>query len=164
MSKTWFYSDPHFDHENIIAYCNRPFLSKDIMNEHLLKQYNMRVKPDDIVYFLGDMSFGRGSRKPEYWLGLLNGDITYIKGSHDEGIDAEGYYWLDISGEKVLLVHNPKEALLVPDYHGEWIVHGHTHHYTPQCSGNRINVSCDVTGFRPVTIDYIKGWLYQSKS
>ena len=161
----WFYSDPHFDHENIIRYCNRPFTSVNTMNEHLLTQFNRRVSQGDTVYFLGDMSFGRSARKPEYWLGLLNGNITYIKGSHDEGIEADGYFWLDIASYRVLLVHDPKEALLVPDYNGEWIIHGHTHHYSPPCSIplKRINVSCDVTGFRPVPIDYIKGWLYQSQ-
>jgi calcineurin-like phosphoesterase family protein len=158
--ETWFYSDPHFDHHNIISYCNRPFYDTEQMNNYLLCEYNIRVQHTDTVYFLGDMSFGKGANPPKYWLSQLNGQVTYIKGNHDEGIEADGYQWLEISGKKVLLIHDPNEAMLVPDYNGEWIIHGHTHHYTPPYQDRKINVSCDIVGLRPVTLAYIKGFLY----
>jgi len=57
MTKTWFTSDTHFGHFNIIEYCNRPFKTVDEMNSKLIRFWNERVKPDDIVYFLGDFCF-----------------------------------------------------------------------------------------------------------
>ena len=59
--RTWLFSDPHFDHANIIRYCERPFKDVEEMNETLLRNYRELVGPDDGVYFLGDMAFGRNS-------------------------------------------------------------------------------------------------------
>ena len=53
----YFWSDPHVGHRNIIEYCNRPFNSVEEMNEGLIANYNARVRPNDIVYVLGDLFF-----------------------------------------------------------------------------------------------------------
>jgi len=61
----WFTSDLHIGHANIIDYCNRPFRdaggNPDVpfMNEMLVKNWNERVIPDDLVVCLGDMVMGR---------------------------------------------------------------------------------------------------------
>ena len=80
--KTWFTSDTHFGHENIIRYCNRPFNSLRMMDEVLANNWNARVKNDDIVIFLGDFCF-RGESKPSVYLDKLNGHITFLRGNHD---------------------------------------------------------------------------------
>jgi calcineurin-like phosphoesterase family protein len=36
MADTWFTSDFHFGHFNIIRYCNRPFASTEEMNGRIL--------------------------------------------------------------------------------------------------------------------------------
>lgn len=51
---TWFTSDQHIGHKNIIAYSNRPFSNVDEMTEELVRRHNERVRPDDLVYQLGD--------------------------------------------------------------------------------------------------------------
>ena len=51
------WSDLHFDHKNIIQYSNRPFGSKDHMNEAMLANYREVITPDDIVIFGGDIAF-----------------------------------------------------------------------------------------------------------
>ena len=58
MSKTFFISDLHFNHENIIKYCNRPFPNVDKMNSSIINNWNSVVSKDDVVYFLGDFMFG----------------------------------------------------------------------------------------------------------
>ena len=61
---TFFTSDTHFGHENIIKYCGRPFKDVEKMNERLIKNWNEVVKDTDTIFHLGDFSFrGYGSFK-----------------------------------------------------------------------------------------------------
>lgn len=53
----YFIADMHFNHENIIRYCNRPFENSNEMNEYIIK-WNSVVTENDIVYHLGDVGFG----------------------------------------------------------------------------------------------------------
>lgn len=41
--KVFLISDTHFDHENIIKYCSRPFKSKDEMNKTIIDNWNSVV-------------------------------------------------------------------------------------------------------------------------
>lgn len=168
-TSVWFYSDPHFDHANIIRYCNRPFISAEEMNNTLLREYHNRVKQGDTVYFLGDMTFGRGSKGARYWLDKLqsrcDAKFYYIKGSHDNDIhpatnglavvEVASEKVISVNGEQVLLIHDP--AQVDPSWKG-WVVHGHVHNYRPVLwKTHHINVSCDAVGFRPVSVNYIVG-------
>ena len=55
--KIWICSDTHFNHFNIIKYCNRPYATIKKMNDALIKNWNDYVDDNDIVFFLGDSSF-----------------------------------------------------------------------------------------------------------
>lgn len=91
----WFTSDPHFSHENIIKYCNRPFENAEEMNKFLIKSYNRYVKPGDILYFLGDIGFDKSQEIKEV-LSKINGTKILILGNHDRwGIDT--YYKMGFS-------------------------------------------------------------------
>lgn len=76
--------DTHFDHGNIIRYCQRPFQSAREMNKTLVTKWNASVTSRDTVYFLGDWSFGKGARPPRYWVRKLKGHIISLRGSHDD--------------------------------------------------------------------------------
>jgi len=88
----WWTSDWHFNHFNIIRYCNRPFKTVDEMNNIIISRFNARVKPNDLVFFLGDVGFksgtGRGEgepQKPQELLKNLNcQNIIFIEGNHDK--------------------------------------------------------------------------------
>ena len=176
----WFFGDPHFDHENILWYCNRPFPNVVSMNETIIERYFQRVRKGDTVYFLGDMSFGRGSHPARYWLSELQRNESwarfyYIKGSHDNKIreTSIGLDCVDVSQSKVisvegkkigthqvLLIHDPNQA---PSNWDGWVIHGHNHNYAPRIDleRKRINVSLDVTNFQPIHISYIQGILFE---
>ena len=79
---TFFTSDTHFYHDNILKYCNRPFSSVDEMNEKLIKNWNSVVGKNDIVWHLGDFCFGRKENVSEI-LSKLNGKINLVMGNHD---------------------------------------------------------------------------------
>ena len=168
---TWFFSDPHFDHKNIIRYCNRPFWSVGEMNNTILRNWNDTVGKDDLVYFLGDMAFGRGSHSPRWWLNQLNGQIVYIKGSHDNGIrpTSEGLNAVEvvkgktirILGEDVLLIHSPDDIIGLPYRKRDWVIHGHVHnskpiYYRTYGGNHRINVSAEVIRYRPISLNTIE--------
>lgn len=85
MSKSQIFitSDLHFDHTNIIRFCNRPFKDVEEMNKALIDEWNSKVTADDICYHLGDFSFGSPKRVLNV-LSQLNGEIKLISGNHDE--------------------------------------------------------------------------------
>ena len=57
MSKIFYVSDLHFGHFNILRYDNRPFANTHEMEDVITKHWNSRVRPDDTVYILGDVSW-----------------------------------------------------------------------------------------------------------
>ena len=82
-SRVFFTSDTHFNHTNIIRFCDRPFGSTEEMNEKLIGNWNSVVGPDDIVFHLGDFCLG-GSAEWTKVLDRLNGKI-YLIGDAIEG-------------------------------------------------------------------------------
>ncbi|WP_258934193.1 hypothetical protein [Nesterenkonia pannonica] len=50
---TFFTSDHHFGHANIIRYCDRPFADVAEMDEAMIDRWNETVSPDDEVWVLG---------------------------------------------------------------------------------------------------------------
>lgn len=121
----WFTSDTHFNHRNIIRYCNRPFYTVDQMNKILVGNWNSLVSPDDVVYFLGDFCFTYARRTREKrkdilkWKEKLNGHIILIRGNHDYSDtrhlfkpECHDELALNIGPYNCMLAHRP----LYPDY------------------------------------------------
>lgn len=86
--KSFFAADHHFGHKNIIKYANRPFADVDEMDEALIQRHNSQVKPNDVVYFVGDFSF-HSPEKTAKILDRLNGKKEFIPGNHDKGMNNE---------------------------------------------------------------------------
>lgn len=153
----FFIGDLHLDHANIIKYCNRPFESVDEMNNFIVNNWNKTVRRNDIVYFLGDLAFGRGSRKTDYWLNKLSGNIVFIRGRHDRprGIKFYDSLILNYESQRFLLVHDPKD---VPSNWEGWVIHGHTHNNMPEYplvnkKNRTINVSVELIKYKPILLE-----------
>ncbi len=130
-------ADMHFGHGNIIKYANRPYRNADEMNRKLIDNWNMRVKPEDLVFHVGDWCFrtdkltqaqlgGVGKEKANYWASKLNGNIIFIKGNHDQNNSLKTYIdSVDITyaNKRIRLVHKPEHADPTKDIN----VVGHVH-------------------------------------
>jgi calcineurin-like phosphoesterase family protein len=150
--------DTHFDHANIIRYCNRPFRNVQEMNKTIIRNWDNAVKPVDTVYFLGDWAFGQGHKPAKYWVKKLKGHIVSIRGSHDrreKGIKFESFKVLHYRGKRFLLIHDPNQA---GGWHS-WIIHGHKHNNNvrdyPFINGERktINVAVELINYGPLSLD-----------
>ena len=93
MPSVFLVSDTHFGHAGVCRFTRndgvtklRPWDDPSEMDEHLVKVYNERVKPNDKIYFLGDVVI---NRKALSTLARLNGDKVLIRGNHDIFRDAE---------------------------------------------------------------------------
>jgi len=78
--RTFFSSDLHFFHHNILSYTDRDKVwnNVDEMNEGIVNNWNKVVAPEDRVYIIGDVSLGGKSKAPRLAaiLGRLNGSRT----------------------------------------------------------------------------------------
>ncbi len=79
---TWYTSDLHLGHLNIIEYCRRPFSSVEDMNEGLIARWNDVVDDDDVVYVLGDVALGK-IKESLPLVARLKGHKIQIPGNHD---------------------------------------------------------------------------------
>ncbi len=78
--RLFFTSDTHFNHTNILQYCNRPFKTVDQMNETIITNWNNVVGPDDVIFHLGDFCLG-GAEEWNKILDRLNGRIYLVLGN-----------------------------------------------------------------------------------
>ena len=151
-------SDLHLGHANIIRYCSRPFVPTDVseMDRVLVNNWNYTVSPDDRVYFLGDLRYGRGTRTEKECRSLLNGTVTSIRGNHDQNTgETVSSVRITCDCMEFLLVHDPNNA---PAGYAGWVIHGHHHNNDLRAFpyidpvARRINVSAEVIGYCPVSI------------
>jgi len=153
----WFTADPHFDHENIIEYCKRPFKNIGEMNRVIVGRHNSKVCPTDIVYFIGDISLSKSPFLIERFVNRLNGIKFLILGNHDklnpfDYVDM-GFVSVHTSLEKegIVMVHDP--AISCVDRSKTFLC-GHIHELF-KVQKNVINVGVDVWDFFPVSLEQI---------
>ena len=175
----YFTSDTHFNHSNILTYCSRPWKTVEEMNEGLIKNWNEVVKPEDVVYHLGDFAMGNRKLIPDI-LARLNGRIVLVRGNHDFSKSLEYFpevypsLQLEEEGHRFELAHNPGhlqqdlEFALCGHVHEQWtkrdpgeVIEADTvsdHRYQhPQIvpKVTIYNVGVDVRNFRPCTLKEI---------
>lgn len=152
-SRIWFSSDYHFNHANIIKYCNRPFDTVEEMDREIISRHNEKVRPDDLVICLGDVAF---KHSMEY-LSHMNGNFIYVRGNHDDKMYKQHSSLtlrLCYGKYKFLCVHKPESIFgnftlnIVGHVHEKWVYRNDIH---------ALNVGVDVHNFYPVSLkDVIK--------
>lgn len=176
MAKIFFTSDLHFGHKNVIRYDNRPFLSVEEMDAEIVRRWNAKVAPGDIVYILGDVSWHNDAKTLEI-LNSLNGRKTLILGNHDrvsgkikECFDeVTNYKEITLDGDKhIVLCHYPI-VFFNKHHYGSYMFYGHVHNsHEWQMTQNyryeleQLDIKCNmynvgtmVHNYEPVTFEEI---------
>jgi calcineurin-like phosphoesterase family protein len=161
----WFTSDMHYGHRKVIDYCRRPFASVDEMNAEMIKRYCAVVKPQDVVYILGDIAFC----DPGPIVAELPGHKRLIVGNHDQDRLSKlrkcGFEWIadvkeiELEGQYLWLSHYPHRSW-PRSSHGSWHLHGHTHGDIRETADiGALDVGVDCWGYAPVSWETIRGVL-----
>lgn len=114
----YYIADLHFFHESLNTQMDkRGFSSVEEMNEHMITQWNRKVRIQDEVVILGDFSMGKGIETNDI-LKRLNGIKYLIEGNHDKFLgdrkfDRTLFKWIKPYEElkdnkrKIVLSHYP---------------------------------------------------------
>ena len=154
MKTTFFISDTHFGHANIIKHepVLRPFKTIDEHDEELVKRWNAKVKPRDIVWHLGDVLFTDESFD---LLPRLNGIKKLVLGNHDDYPVRHYMEHFDfIYGvtvfQKYVLTHIPVDIHQSKRFKGN--IHGHLHGESLN-TGFHQCVSVEQTALEPIAFE-----------
>lgn len=179
---TFFTSDTHFGHANIIRFCNRPFKNVEEMDEVLIENWNQVVSDDDTVFHLGDFAFG-GSNVWKSIIPRLNGHINLIIGNHDRKNLRQGYMsffdmvvpqlQIEIEDTSIYLNHYPF-LCYGGSYRGVWQLFGHVHS-GPGADGldisrlrvllpTQYDVGVDNNNFTPISYREVKNKIEAQKN
>lgn len=140
----YYIADCHFFHEKLNERMDkRGFATVEEMNQYMIDKWNGKVRKNDEVVILGDLSFGKLEETKEL-LSKLNGTLYMIRGNHDHFLDNKDFdksrfVWIKEYAEihdnrrKVILCHYP-----VMCYNGQYhldkkgnpktyMLYGHVH-------------------------------------
>ncbi len=162
MANVFLISDTHFGHKNICVFTRedgsplRPWDDVEKMDEDMIERWNSVVRPNDVVYHLGDVVINRRSLET---LSRLHGDKRLILGNHDI-FDNSDYlrYFKRLHGsfklDEFLLTHIPVHA----DSVARWAkgnIHGHIH--AQDIDDHRyLNVSVEMIDYKPIALEDAK--------
>lgn len=175
----WFTSDTHYHHKNIVRGVSewKDFRPKDdagiqslrdfdTLSHHddtLVNTINALVKPDDILYHLGDWSFGGKEQIGNFRERLHVKTIHLVLGNHDQHIEKEGSIYKDLFTsvnhvlQPTVMCGDEKVKLFLSHYsHQVWnkshkgIIHlfGHSHG-SLKGIGRSMDVGVDTNEMRP---------------
>ena len=155
----WFTGDQHFNHNNIIEYCGRPFWTWRDMNEVIIRKHNERVKPGHTVFHIGDFRMTSVGPNVHELMKMLNGNHVFIKGNHDKnnGLNTPlKYCIIETYGKRIVLVHKPEDCNFIMGLLGiDLGFCGHVHaiwQFKKVEYGDLINIGVDVWNYYPINM------------
>lgn len=169
MPAIFLYADPHFGHQGVCKFLRhdgtklRPFDNAEEMDVELIKRFNETVRPNDKVYFLGDVAMR--VKDLHRVMSQLNGDKVLIKGNHDIfKMDDYTRHFRDIRACHVMngcmLSHIPIHEESLARFGCN--IHGHLHYREVMTNAiktrivdNRyLCVSVEHTDYRPILFEH----------
>ncbi len=142
----FFTSDTHYGHKNLVkgvtswpdpSRC-RDFKSVPEHDDFIVNKINSIVGQDDILYHLGDWSFGGYQNIKKFRERIICREIHLILGNHDENIEKQldeyrdtfqsiqHYLEIKLDGSLIVLSHWPMK-IWNKSHKGSWHLHGHCH-------------------------------------
>lgn len=138
----------HYNHKNLVRGISewsskdkcRNFQTLEDHNDTIVKNINSCVAPDDILYFLGDWSFGSSKEILTFRNRLNCKNIHLILGNHDKMIKGKQkdligpnkfltisqIKEIKIDDQVIILCHFPMRSW-EKAHKGTWMLHGHCH-------------------------------------
>jgi calcineurin-like phosphoesterase family protein len=190
--KLWFTSDTHYGHTNICRGVSkwkdfngnvpikqtRDFNTLEDMNDAIVKSINSVVGEDDILFHLGDWSFGGFENIAEFRSRIVCKNIHLILGNHDHHIEnnkdniqrlfssVNQYLRLQVSVYPGTILHVGKVDLVLMHYPiASWhnmndnVIHLHGHVHLPPnkklAQGKAMDVGVDGNGLVPYSLNEI---------
>jgi calcineurin-like phosphoesterase family protein len=189
----FFCSDPHYGHSGIVAGTSkwedkngcREFQTIDSMNNTLVNNINQSVGVDDILFCLGDWSFGSYktgeniSNIKEFREQINCKQIHLIFGNHDQEIIYDKNNSRDLFSSatyyrEIIVMEHPleqnqkaaKQKIVLSHYShrvwnnmqgGAWMLFGHSHGNLQGVEGKSMDVGFDTREeFKPYSYEEIK--------
>jgi calcineurin-like phosphoesterase family protein len=187
----FFTSDFHIGHQNAIKFDNRPFRNLNEMHETLINNWNSVVTDDDIVFYLGDLSYKCKPTTVKWFVEQLKGKIYFIMGNHDKynqikslnrfeniygdssGLGGMTIQVLDEDANRgyqdIVMCHY---AILSWNkcHHSSWHLHGHSHQSIVNNPDMKwfyerkvLDMGCNGWDYTPISYEQIKN-IMNSKS
>lgn len=161
---TFFTSDLHFGHENVIRYAKRPFANAAEMDAEMICRWNSVVGPADEVYVVGDFALCKRDRALEI-AKQLNGTKYLVRGNHDREPPGAAFAWIkDMHTAKIQLGETVQRivlchyALRVWDrsHYGAWMLYGHSHgNLKDDPHALSLDIGVDCWNYTPVSVGQI---------
>lgn len=152
-------SDHHFGHQGILGSRMtrpRPFASIEEHDETLIAAWNGRVRPDDVVWHLGDFAYGCSAARVREIFNRLHGVKHLVRGNHD----ADRTTRLPWASQQDRAQISDRGVTFIMDHYalrtwngshrGVLHLYGHSHGSLPG-TGASLDVGVDCWAWRPVT-------------
>ena len=151
----FFTADQHYNHSNIIRYCDRPFSSTQEMNEELIRRHNEVVGKNDITIHAGDFAWVKTHKEANSIFKQLNGNHIYLKGCHDRWMpkNTRVMWQKKIENNYVVVCHYPMRSW-PRNAHGSIMLHGHCHG-TIKPFERQWDVGVDNNDYYPISLEEI---------
>lgn len=170
MPRTILTADTHFGHASLLSprmALPRPFETIEAHDEALVAAWNKAVRPDDIVWHLGDFAYKCSLDHAASIRARLHGRIHLVRGNHDFGLSERLEWAGPVVDVQRVFVQDPgmprRVALWVSHYahvtwphawHGDLHDDGHSHGSIPP-TRTSLDVGVDCWNWRPVTLSEI---------
>ncbi len=162
---TYFTSDLHLGHANIIKYCSRPFASVEEMDAKIISNINTEVRhPDrDELVIAGDFCFGGIDKAVSYRERIACKNVRLVLGNHDLNLYNKHlvqFTGLFASVDDIRLTKARGHDLVVCHYamrvwpgshKGSWHLYGHSHGTLPRDESKSFDVGVDCWSYRPLS-------------